>query len=53
MRNTNSHLVPIVIVLLALLFLMQAMEFISPQTVAVVWPILVGLGGISLLKEKR
>ncbi len=52
MRN-NHHLIPVLVILIALLFLMRALEFVSGSTVAVVWPILVGLGGIALLKEKR
>ena len=54
MRNNSSggftHLVPILIILLALLFLLQAMNMLSHAVVSVVWPILLGLIGIVKLE---
>ena len=45
-----SHLIPILIILLALLFLLQAMNLVSEGVVSVVWPILLGLIGIVKLE---
>ena len=54
MRNSSSggfaHLVPILIILLALLFLLQSMNMLSHAVVSVVWPILLGLIGIVKLE---
>lgn len=57
MRTYSSsgfrHLTPILIILLALLFLLQAMNMLSGAVVAVVWPILLGLIGIVKLEEAK
>jgi len=46
-----SHLVPILLILLALLFLLKSMNLISAPVVSVVWPILLGLIGMVKLEE--
>ncbi len=54
MRNVSSgfrHLVPILIILLALTFLLKSMNMLSAPVVSVLWPILLGLIGIVKLEE--
>jgi len=57
MRNNSSsgfrHLVPILIILLALTFLLKSTGTLSAPVVAVVWPILLGLIGLVKLEEVR
>lgn len=57
MRNGSfsgfGHLVPILIILIALLFLLQAMNLLSDAVVSVVWPILLGLVGVVKLEAVR
>ena len=54
MRTSSSgglaHLVPILIILLALLFLLESMGMLSRAVVSVVWPILLGLIGVVKLE---
>lgn len=47
------HLIPILIILLAVSFLLQSMNMLSAPVVAVVWPILLGLIGLVKLEEAR
>lgn len=56
--RTNSiggfrHFVPILIILLALTFLLKAMDMLAAPIVAVVWPILLGLIGVAKLEGAR
>lgn len=54
MRNNicgDRHFVPILVILFALLFLLQALGYVSDSVVSIVWPILVGVGGIALLNQ--
>lgn len=56
MRNNTCgcgchHYTPILIILFALLFLLKAMGYVSGSITSVVWPIIVGLGGIAKLRE--
>jgi hypothetical protein len=54
--NSSSgfqHLVPILIILLALTFLLKATGTLSAPVVAVVWPILLGLIGLVKLEAVR
>src|SRR3989344_6998598 len=57
MRTNSSgglrHLIPILIILLALTFLLQPMKMLSAPVVSVVWPILLGLIGLVKLEEAR
>jgi len=57
MRTNSSgglrHLIPILIILLALTFLLQSMKMLSAPVVSVVWPILLGLIGLVKLEEAR
>lgn len=57
MRTNSSsgfrHLIPILIILIALTFLLKSMNTLSAPIVAVVWPILLGLIGIVKLEEAR
>lgn len=57
MRTNSSgglrHLIPILIILLAVSFLLQSMNMLSAPVVAVVWPILLGLIGLVKLEEAR
>mgnify|MGYP001608773819 FL=1 len=54
MRTVSAgfrHLVPILIILLALTFLLKSMGMLSAPVVSVLWPILLGLIGIVKLEE--
>lgn len=54
MRNNvcgDRHFIPILVVLFGLLFLLQALGYVSASVVAIVWPILVGIGGIAMLNQ--
>lgn len=48
-----SHLEPILIILIALLFLLNAMNLISGPVTTVVWPILLGLIGMVKLEAAK
>lgn len=47
------HLTPVLIILLALTFLLQAMNMLSASSTSIVWPILLGLIGLVKLEEAR
>jgi len=51
--NSFSHLTPILLILIALLFLLNAMNLISGPVTSVVWPILLGLIGMVKLEEAK
>lgn len=57
MRTNSSggfrHFVPILVILLALTFLLKAMDILSAPVAAVVWPILLGLIGVAKLEGAR
>lgn len=47
------HFVPVLVILFALVFLLEALGYVGNLVVSVIWPILVGLGGIALLGEDK
>ncbi len=46
---SHHKAVPIIVVLFGLLFLLEALNVITPDVVGVVWPILVIIGGLTHL----
>ena len=48
----HHAMVPIFIILIALVFLLQAFDVVSDQFVAISWPILLGLIGLQKLCAK-
>jgi hypothetical protein len=50
-RCTHHKMKPILIILFALLFTLGNFDVVSARTVSVLWPIIVGIGGISKLSS--
>lgn len=50
---THHMTTPVLVILFALIFLFGALGYISEQTVAISWPIIVGLAGILKLIERK
>jgi hypothetical protein len=47
----SKKFVPIFIVLFALLFLLKALGVFTPEFVAIVWPILIGIVGLLMMSK--
>lgn len=45
-RGGSIALLPLLVLLFALLFLFDALGYISSETTAVAWPVIVGVGAI-------
>jgi hypothetical protein len=45
-QNGHISILPLLVLLFALMFLFEALGYVSSATVAVTWPIIVGVGAI-------
>jgi len=50
---THHHIVPILTILFAVTFLLGYQGYFAADTVNIIWPILVGIGGIAKLSEDK
>jgi hypothetical protein len=49
----HHNAVPVLVVIFAVVFLLQALGILEKSLVDVVWPILVGIAGFFMLGDKR
>lgn len=50
---SHHSIIPILIILFAIAFLLDYQGFLKAGSVNVIWPILVGIGGIVKLREDK
>ncbi len=48
----HHSIVPIVVIIFAAIFLLESLGIISESFVDVLWPLLVGVVGVTMLREK-
>jgi hypothetical protein len=51
--HDHHGIIPILVILVAICFLLQNQGLLAEGSVNVIWPILVGIGGIVMLIEER
>ncbi len=52
--NHDHHsILPILVILFAISFLLQYQDVLAPGSVQIIWPILVGIGGMVMLIEDK
>jgi len=48
----HHEVIPFLVIIFAVVFLLGTLGYVSSETVAIVWPILVGIAGITKLTER-
>jgi len=46
-------IVPVLLILIAVVFLLQALGYLAPSVVSILWPVLLGIAGIAKLSDQK
>jgi len=52
-KCVHHKFVPVLIVVFALMFLLNALDFVSDRSLSIGWPVVVGLAGLLKMTEGR